>query len=312
MKKTVLLLGGYGFIGTNILDYIGIHLSDAYRVIVFDKFPAHPAGLRFRCAERTYAGDFSDSYLLESIFTENSIDMVIHALSTTVPAVSFNAKYDVESNLVPTIGLLDTMARHGVRDIVYISSGGAVYGDSRTDAHAETDDVFPKSSYGVVKLAIEKYLMQYAGLYGFRPLILRLSNPYGPFHYSMKQGICNVAMATALRKDTFRVWGDGNGCKDYIYISDFVDILFRLIDLKVNRLVVNIGSGSTCSVNGILGEIKKLVPGFKWEYTEASKFDVSDFRLDLSLLEKLIGKYRFVSLEEGLKLTYRWTKTIIC
>lgn len=306
--NTILLLGAYGFLGTNIIKRIDKDLADQYRVITFDKFSSHPSGVTFKSVVRSYAGDFSDEKLMDSIFSENQIDSVFHCISTTVPASAFNARYDIESNLVPTIGLLEIMLMHGVKELVYISSGGAIYGSSADRKHQENDDVFPISSYGVVKLAIEKYLMQYAELYGLRPLVLRLSNPYGPWHYSMKQGVCNIALDKALKGEPMQVWGDGSACKDYIYVEDFSDILFKLISKGIHTEVINLGSGEIKSVNDILAAIKRLIFGFEWTYTEASKLDVSRFELDTRKLLSIIGDYNFTPMNRGLELTYLWTK----
>ena len=306
--KNILLLGAYGFLGTNIIKYIDSHLPGEYGIICFDKFENHPAGVTFSSVIRSYAGDLADSRLMDEIFESNHIDTVIHCISTTVPADSFNAKFDIESNLIPTVGLLDCMLKHSVTDIVYLSSGGAVYGNAKDGRHKESDDVFPISSYGVVKLAIEKYMMQYAQLYGLRPLILRLSNPYGPWHYSMKQGICNIAIAKALRGEPFQVWGDGNGRKDYIYVEDFVNILFQLLDKDIHSEVVNIGSGDCHSVNEILESIKRLSSDFVWSHTAAAKLDVSKFELDTSKLQSLIGEFDFTPMPDGLVKTFEWAK----
>lgn len=300
-----MLLGGYGFIGTNILSYIDQNLRDEYEVVVFDKLSSHYAGLSFDCVKKSYSGDFSDNLLIDNIFNEEKIDVVIHSISTTVPATSFNAKYDVESNLIPTISLLDCMIKHNVYNIVYISSGGAIYGNG-ADKHKESDDVFPVSSYGVVKLSIEKYLMQYAQLYGLKPLIVRLSNPYGKFHYSMKQGVINVALASAVNEHIFSIWGDGNSSKDYIFIDDFVDIMFLLMKSNINSSVVNIASNQLLSVNQIVMSVKGLIPSFTWEYKDSSKLDVSRFALNNTKLLSLIGDYKFTPFEEGLSITYNW------
>ena len=249
--------------------------------------------------------------MVENLFKENAIDLVVHAISTTVPSASFNARYDVESNLLPTISLLNAMVLNNVYDIVYLSSGGAIYGNDGDRPHKETDDVFPISSYGVVKLAIEKYLMQYATLYGLRPLILRLSNPYGPWHYSMKQGVCNVALASALKGLPFSVWGDGESLKDYIFVEDFVQILFRLLEMSVCNEVINVGSGETLSVNTILSLVQKNVPTFEWMHVEASRYDVSHFALDTSKLLALIGDYDFVPMGEGMRKTLEWAKNYV-
>ena len=125
--KTILIIGGYGFLGTNILKYIEDYLKDQYRVLVIDRFPENRDGLVLDCVAKSYAGDFSDSAFVDRVFSENKIDLVIHSLSTTIPSLSFNARYDVVTNLIPTLELLNCMVRHEVKEIVYISSGGAVY-----------------------------------------------------------------------------------------------------------------------------------------------------------------------------------------
>lgn len=308
--KTALILGGYGFLGTNIMAFVDKHLSQQYRFIVFDKFDRHLGGVEFACVEKTFAGDFSDKELMETIFRENSIDLVIHSLSTTVPVDSANARYDVETNLLPTLDVLALMVRYSVKDIVYISSGGAVYGTRDKKLHVETDAVYPISSYGTVKVATEKYMMQYGQLYGLRPLIVRLSNPYGAYHYSMKQGVINIAMTKALRNETLQIWGDGNDKKDYIYVEDFVDILFRLLDKGISNQVINIGSGTLLSVNEIADAVRELVPNFKAEHADAKQFDASHFELNTDKLRSLIGDYKFTPFEEGLQKTYYWTRTI--
>ena len=302
----MLVLGGFGFLGTNILKYIDNHMSGSCRAVVFDRFSSHPHGVAFDCVDRVYAGDFSDNALIERIFEENAIDLVIHSLSTTVPAGTFSARFDIESNLVPTVSLIETMLRHGVRDIVYISSGGAVYGDGTSTRHSEDEDVFPISSYGVVKLSIEKYLMQHSRVFGLNPLIIRLSNPYGPYHYSERQGICNIAIRDAMEGRTFKVWGDGSARKDFIYVEDFTEILARLTAGGLNPGVVNVASGNVCSVDEILGLVKTMAPSFGWEYVEASRYDVSHFELDTARLESRIGHFDFVGIEEGLRRTFEW------
>ena len=229
MKK-ILILGGFGFIGTNLIKYAE-EKRLPYRFIVFDRNKEHKLGLEFTNVEKAYSGDFSDSKQIEAIFAENNIDLVVHSISSTVPLQSNVAKNDIEKNLLPTIALLDEMVKSKVRDIIFLSSGGAVYGDLIADRpHREDDDVFPKSSYGVVKLAIEKYMFQYKSLYGIRPMVLRLSNPYGKYHTFKRQGVINVAMNDAKEGLEFEVWGDGNTVKDYIYVNDVCKIIYELYE----------------------------------------------------------------------------------
>lgn len=308
MVKNILILGGYGFLGTNIIRYADARMHGEYQFIVFDKFDHHMGGVKCDSVVKTYSGDFSDAELIERIFIENHIDLVIHALSTTVPVDSANARYDVETNLLPTLDVLALMVKYGVKNIVYISSGGAVYGTRDNKPHMESDAVYPVSSYGVVKVATEKYMMQYSQLYGLRPLILRLSNPYGPYHYSMKQGVINIAIEKALHNEPLHIWGDGEGKKDYIYVEDFVDILFRLVKQNITNQVINIGSGTLLSVNDIAKSVRELIQTFDDIHADAQKFDASHFELNLDKLKEIIGDYKYTPFVEGILKTFEWTK----
>ncbi len=305
----ILLLGSFGFIGTNILSYID-KCQLGYEVVAFDRFPQHPSGTVFNCVKKVYVGDFSDKYLLQKVFAENEIDFVVHSLSASVPSSSQDNEFDVKYNVLPTIGLLDMMVTNGVKKIAFISSGGAIYGDHYVDktGHIEEEVLFPKSAYGVSKLVIEKYLYLYAVQHDVHSLVLRLSNPYGPWHYSQKQGIINIALERAIRGESFEIWGDGNGKKDYIYIEDFCSILMRLIEgWNQPYTVVNVGSGNLLSVNDIVKIIKEEInPNLKCVHKTANSFDVQDFRLDLSKLISLMGESRFTNIKDGINKTKKW------
>lgn len=305
----LLLLGSYGFIGTNILSFIdNCHLG--YEVVAFDRFPQHPSGINFDCVKKVYAGDFSDKYLLQKVFEENDIDIVVHSLSASVPSSSQDNEFDVKFNVLPTIGLLNMMVKYGVKKIAFISSGGAIYGDHYVDksGHIEEEVLFPKSAYGVSKLVIEKYLYLYAVQHGVYSLVLRLSNPYGPWHYSQKQGIVNIALERAIRGESLEIWGDGNGKKDYIYIEDFCSILIKLIEnWSQAYTVVNVGSGKLLSVNDIVKLLKEeITPDFNCIHKDANSFDVQDFRLNLSKLNSIIGEFCYTDLKNGVNKTRVW------
>lgn len=306
---TILLLGSFGFIGTNIIKYIDANKKDL-NVVAFDRFPAHLDHVQFESVKKVYAGDFSDECLLKQVFDENEIDLVIHSLSASVPSSSQDNEFDIKFNVLPTIGLLNQMVSHGVKNIVFISSGGAIYGDHYVDkaGHIEEEVLFPKSAYGVSKLVIEKYLYLYGIQHGVRSLVLRLSNPYGPYHYSQKQGIINIALERALENEPFEIWGDGKGKKDYIFIDDFCAILMKLIEKwKKHYSVINVGSGQLLSVNDIVSEIKNEVnASFNWSYKKANTLDVQDFKLNLNKLMIVLGDYKFTSLYDGIMKTQKW------
>ena len=306
--KTILLLGGFGFISTNLLKYIDNNCGSDYKVIIFDRIRTHPHGISFNCVSKVYAGDFCDETNIETIFQENGIDMVFHFLSSTVPATSCNPQYDVETNLLSTLKLLGVMNKYNVKSILYLSSGGAIYGDYLEKVHNEEDAVYPKSSYGVVKLAVEKYLLSYSELYGFNSLILRLSNPYGQYHYNDKQGIINIAVRKALRGEKFQIWGKGDGVKDYIYIEDVCDIIIKLVSNGIITGVYNVASGMALSVNEIIERIKSIIPSFETEHINASLNDVQSFELDITKLRIKLGGYRMTPFSMALEKTIEWEK----
>lgn len=312
----ILLLGSFGFIGTNIIKFIDGHCQNV-NIVAFDRLPNHlDPNVTFESVTKVYAGDFSDEYLLEKVLGENKIDLVIHSLSASVPSLSQDNEFDIRYNVLPTIKLLNQMVAHGVKDIAFISSGGAIYGDHYVNkaGHIEDEVLFPKSAYGVSKLVIEKYLYLYGVQHGVRSLVLRLSNPYGPYHYSQKQGIINIALERAIDGKPFDIWGDGNGRKDYIYIEDFCAVLMKLIETwREQYTVVNVGSGVLLSVNEIVGVIKEKVNNdFTWTYKNANILDVQDFRLSLSKLSEFIGNFQYTGIEDGIIKTQKWySKKII-
>ena len=305
--KRILLFGGFGFIGTNVLNYIDEYLLDKYSVVVFERTLVHLSGKHFKCVEDVFVGDFSDDIFVESVFAAYSFDYVFHFISSTVPATSDNIVFDIESNVIPTIHLLNIMRKYNTTNIVYLSSGGAIYGESQEKkALKETDNLLPLSSYGIVKSTIEKYLFLFHKLHGINPLVLRLSNPYGPYHSSMKQGIVNVAIKKAINQESITIWGDGESKKDYIYVRDFCVILFTLIDRQISNETFNIASGSILSLNQILSKIKNQYPNFQWENKSANRNDVQHFELDITKLRKVIDDFSFTTFTEGLSQTIKW------
>ena len=311
MKKTkkVLILGGGGFIGRNLAEEL---LKDrACSVTVFDAAPGGepPAGGRYEFVH----GNFLVEAELEKVFKGRRFDAVVHLASTSLPAGSAQSEmvYDIESNLVSTIRLLGLMHKYKVPRIVFVSSGGTVYGlpdrESGEKGILETHATDPICSHGIIKLAIEKYIQMHGYLYGLKYLILRISNPYGEHHSSEVQGLFNVALRRALAKEPVTVFGDGGNVRDFIYIKDCVKAVKALMDRNVAGEVVNVGSGTGLSVNEALGLVKEVAGGFRIKREPARRFDVRRAVLDISKLKALTG-FQPTPVLTGLKNTYKWLK----
>lgn len=297
MKKNVLIIG-FGFLGTNIAE----SLRREYNIIVFSKDIFSVQG-----EYKTYQGDFTKKDDLEMVFKHNTIDLVVHALSTTIPSNN-DATFDVRSNLLGTIQLLDFMKYYNVPKIVFLSSGGTIYGRIHNDLPVkESYETDPVCSYGITKLAIEKYIALYHFLYHIDYLILRISNPYGEFHVSDEQGFINVSLKKLIRKEKIIVWGNGDVVRDYIYIKDCSSMIHELIKNNISNQILNIGSGHGYSLNEILAVIQNTVGKCTVEYKPARNFDIPRIVLDTQKLRSHID-VKLTPLAEGIRHTYEWLK----
>lgn len=304
MEKN-LVVGGSGFLGLNWLEYLQQQRSEN-EVVVF----AHekPEGVTFPTFVTFVKGDYADAQALDDLFTAHRFDSVFHFASSIIPAISSeNIRQDIESNLLPTIGLMEMMKKHQVSKLLYLSTGGAVYGNVNKEKVNEDYPCKPISSYGIIKLAVEHYIELYAKLYQIDYLILRLSNPFGEFHRSPKQGVINIAVRKALKGEVMTVWGDGSQAKDYIYAADIGKAIDGLIKAGVKNETINVGSGESLTLNEIIKRIQSKLPAFHVEYKEAKLTDVQHICLDTAKLSAKIN-WEITSFETALEKTIAYEK----
>lgn len=303
-KKTILIIGGFGFIGSNILDRF--LASGNYRVIVFEFMNVVPKRKSHAEEAKVYYGDFNNAKDLEQVFAENSIDIVMHLISTTVPASSnANIVFDIQTNLVDTVRLLELMKQFKVGKLAYLSSGGTVYGEPQTLPIKEGDPTNPICSYGITKLAIEKYLHLFQYLHGIQYLILRPSNPYGPYHTSTKQGLINVMLRKIIAGEPITIWGDGHIVRDYMYVSDLAEAAYRMIDGERWGNIVNVGFGKGYSIRDLLAIMKRAFPAMEVVYQPSRSFDIENLVLDTDRMNSLCD-VPVTGLEEGIRKTLDW------
>jgi len=308
MKK-VLILGGFGFIRTNLTEEL-INRGE-YEIYIFEAINAIIQNPDLLKKTKVYYDDFHNIEDFEVIFKEQLIDTVIHLINTNNPSSSnTNIIFDIKSNLINTINLLNIMLKYNCKNIVFLSSGGTIYGVSKErNNKKEADLKNPISSYGIVKLTIEKYLHLYNNLYGLNYLILRPSNPYGEYHNSQKQGIINVILKKVFNGETVEIWGDGTVVRDFIYVKDLVKIIVDLIESKIQNDIFNIGSGKGYSINDIIEITQNEIGNFKLEFKDARKVDVPYLILNTDKLERQLD-LNLTSIEDGIKKTSEWLKTI--
>ena len=296
----ILILGGQGFIGQNLCNKL---LSEGHSVTVLEK----QINLdRVIPNIRYVEGDFLD----KSTYAEylKDIDVVYHMISTTNANNSNNEmERDVKENVIGTINLLDECVENNIKKVVFISSGGTVYGVPEEVPIKETHPTNPICSYGITKLTIEKYLELYNHLHGLDYSVIRLANPYGPYHQNLMQGLINVILYKAINDDTLEIWGDGQVRRDYIYIDDAVEALSLAKDVDTQEKILNIGSGQSYSICDIISEVEKIVgKRINTDFKPARSQDVPVNVLDINRAKKVLNWEPKVGLQEGINNTYMY------
>lgn len=300
-----LILGGAGFIGSHLAQAL---LAQGHEVRIFDR-PNLIRPDNLCCDERIQwlEGDFLN--LEDFAPAVTGVDIVFHLVSATLPKSSNeNPLYDIETNLVGTLRLLELAKKNAVKRIIFTSSGGTVYGIPQQLPIPESHPTDPLVSYGISKLAIEKYLHLYHELHGIDYCVLRIANPYGERQrVSAAQGAVAVFLNRALHQQPIHIWGDGSVTRDYIYISDVVDALIAAIDYHGKQRVLNIGSGHGLSLNAILDAIESLLGRtIARSYEPARAFDVPTNVLDISLAKEELGWHPQTTFQAGLIKTHHW------
>ena len=300
-----LVLGGAGFIGSHLAKAL---LAAGHRVRVFDRpHLDRMAGLSADGGPETTTGDFLNPQALEPAL--RGVEAVFHLISSTLPKPSNdNPAYDVETNVVGTLRLIELCRAHGVRKLIFASSGGTVYGATGAAAIDETHATLPTCSYGIHKLMVEKYLHLAHTLHGLDYRVLRPGNLYGPGQrLDVAQGAAGVFLDRAMRGEPIRIWGDGSVVRDYVYVADAVQAFVGALDFEGTQRVFNVGSGAGVSLNGLVAEIQALLGRpVAVEYGVARALDVPFNVLDSSLARRHLGWSAQTPLREGLRRTRDW------
>jgi UDP-glucose 4-epimerase len=304
--KFCLVLGGGGFIGSHLVDAL---LEQGHRVRCFDRpyvtplGPSHLTNPNFE----NYGGDFaSEADLAEALV---GCDICYHLVSTTLPKSSnIDPVFDVESNLLSTVRLLNHSVKSGVKKVIFVSSGGTVYGVPIRVPIPEDHPTDPVCSYGITKLAIEKYLGLFHQLHGLDYTVLRLANPYGERQRThASQGAVAVFLGKVLRGETIEIWGDGSVVRDYIHIADVVRALVMSLEQVGGERVVNIGAGRGYSLNEVIDTIENVTGlSAKRRYLLGRDFDVPVSVLCIDRVKKSLEWEPEVDFHQGLQRFAAW------
>jgi UDP-glucose 4-epimerase len=303
-----LVTGGAGFIGSNLVDAL---LARGDEVTVLDDLST---GRRENLdgalgAGATLAeGDIRDREATAALASEAQPEVVFHlAAQIDVRKSIADPAFDAAVNVGGTANVLDAARTAGARRFVFVSTGGAIYGEGKDQRLPLGEDapLAPEAPYGQSKYAAEGYLGLYERLYGLSGISLRLGNVYGPRQDPLGEaGVVAIFCGRLRTGERPTVFGDGKQTRDYIYVGDVVAAALAATDSEATG-AINIGTGVETDVLELARQLGEIggVEGFEPEFAPARTGEVQRISIDPGRAERELGWQAETGLAEGLRLT---------
>ncbi len=306
IKRTVLVTGGAGFIGSNLTDAL---VARGYKVLVLDDLST---GNRLRVPKEAefIHGDIRDTSL-PALFREKGVSAVFHlAAQVDVRKSVASPAADASINVLGTINIGQAAAQSGVEHVFFASTGGAIYGDPEGHWADETHPLNPCSPYGIAKLAGEKYLQYLSAEAGFKLTILRYANVYGPRQDGTGEaGVVGIFLNRLLAGQDAIIYGDGGQTRDFVFVSDVVGANILALESGTAG-VFNVGTGEETSINRLYEYIAQAAGVARPALHEAGKpGEQKRSLLNPGRMKAALQIDSFVSLPEGLRLTADWFRS---
>jgi len=300
--KGILLLGGSGFVGQQLLKRLYSQHSEIYVIARSAHQLPQMAGVT------CYRDSLDNVTLLETLLPRCQV--VIHLASDSTPGSSAcQPTFEISNNLLPTLRFLEVLQKYEQVNLIYISSGGAVYGNPPQPFVSEDSPLMPLSYYGAGKAASEKFIIAFAHQTQRPVIIIRPANFYGPEQpYRTGFGIVSTIFQRILAQQPLTIWGDGENVRDYLYITDFIELCTQLMAQPMTAVkIYNAGSGQGTTLNQLCSLIEQVAgrPVTR-HYLPARAVDVRRVVLDATRLQQDYGWSPRVDLITGLTLTWQW------
>lgn len=298
--RGILVLGGSGFVGQRLLP----HLPPPVYVITRRILLNLPAGVQ------TFRTSLDDVPTLKQILPE--CNWLVHLASDSTPGVSAGKPlFEAEQNLLPNLRLLDVLQNYPQVKLLYLSSGGAVYGNPCSAAAQEHTPLNPLSYYAAGKIAVEAFIAALTSQSPRYAAILRPSNFYGPGQlYRPGFGIIPTILEYQRLGKSLQIWGDGENVRDYLFIDDFVNLCLLMLksdQTEPGTHIYNVGSGNGYSLNQLCELLEKITGKIVLrKYHTGRAVDVKHIVLDSSRIQSSFGWQAQTALPDGLYKTFQW------
>lgn len=301
----ILVTGGAGFIGSHVVDK---YVEEGHDVVVIDNL-ATGEEKNINPKARFYNSDITSPELL-TIFEKEKPEVVNHhAAQMNVRRSIENPMYDAQINILGLLNVLSCAAKTKVKRFIFISSGGAIYGDAPTIPTHEEIMPTPLSPYGLAKHTGERYVQLAAQEHGFTYIILRYGNVYGPRQNPKGEaGVIAIFIESMLSRRKTIVFGNGKQTRDYVYVADIVTANSRALTVETSG-IFNLGTETEASVleiHAMLQEILSITENP--DFAEKRVGEVFRGALNCSAAQSALDWKATISLKEGITKTVQWFK----
>ncbi|MBW1987205.1 MAG: NAD-dependent epimerase/dehydratase family protein [Deltaproteobacteria bacterium] len=300
-KENVLVLGGSGFVGSHL---VALLQQRGHWVRIVDLKTCPIPGNEY------IALDMKDIPQHPEVL--EGIDILYHLAWSTIPQTSNqDPGADIQTNLYSSVKLLESCVTAGIKKVIFISSGGTVYGIPKQIPIPEDHSCEPRCSYGITKLGVEKYLELFRVTRGQEYVVLRGANPFGEGQdLTRPLGAVGVFLYRTLRGLPIEIWGDGRVVRDYLYVGDLARALYRCMRYRPPEngvRIFNVGSGYGLSLLELLEAIEEITghPP-QVEFKPSRPLDVPVNILDCRRIGALLGWRPQTTFAEGLQRTWQW------
>lgn len=304
----ILVTGGAGFIGSQVAD---AYIANGHQVVIVDNLSTGQER-NINPKAKFVKLDIQDREILD-LFKQEKFDVVNHhAAQMNIRLSVDDPTFDAKNNIIGTINLLEATVKTNVKKFIFISSGGAIYGEQDYFPADEKHPTRPMSPYGIAKLTGEKYLYYYHNTYGLNYISLRYANIYGPRQNpSGEAGVIAIFASKLLNQEQPVINGDGKQTRDYVFIADVVDANVKILDYNHKPEFFNIGTGIETDVNELFTNINNLTFGKAKEiHGPAKAGEQLRSVLNNNKAKQLLGWSPKTSLDEGLKQTVDFFKSL--
>lgn len=308
----VLVTGGFGFIGSSLVEKL---LLENYSVVVLDNLNddyslsvkiGNSSLFLNDCRVKVYIGDIGDKSVLEKIFKNNPIDIVVHlaAIAGVRESISNPYKY-FANNLLGTTVLLQAIMENGIRKVVF-SSSSSVYGELSRGSFSEYEQaLFPRSPYALSKYLCERICAEYSALFNINIFSLRFFTVYGP--RQRPDMAISKFITRIIDEKELHIFGTGESMRDYTYIDDVVWGIIRSIEVVRGFEIINIGSSNPISLMDLVSQLEKII-GKKAiiKFLKPQDGDVHFTNANIIKASSLLGYEVKVPLISGLEKTVKY------